>query len=173
MLCSYIPCSFFLEREILKRQQERYQQKCYAPNSILAWNSQVKRYLQFVAECCPDFSPLPCNATQVALYATWLARNLKFSSIKNYLSGLNYSIRQNGFPPNDFSDFVLESTLRGIKRELGDSPKQAIPILPSMLRSSLALGLHTTLVIKRGEQQFFVVFMDYYIKAKLLCLIRS
>ena len=76
----------------------------------------------FVTTFFPDFSPLPCNATQVALYATWLARNLKFSSIKNYLSGLNHFIRQNGFPPIDYSDFVLESTLRGIKRELGNSP---------------------------------------------------
>ena len=95
-----------------------------------------------MAEFCPDFAPLPCNATQVALYATWLAKSMKFSSIKNYLSGLNYFIRQNGFPPIDYSDFVLESTLRGIKRELGDSPKQAIPVLPTMLRSIFSYLTH-------------------------------
>ena len=41
-----------------------------APNSILARNSQVNKYLEFVALFCPDFTPLPCDANQVALYAT-------------------------------------------------------------------------------------------------------
>ena len=78
--------------------------------------------------------PFPCDPIQVALYATWLARTFKYSSITNYLSGLCFFLRQNGFAGIDYSDFILSSTLKGIRQRLGNTPTQAIPLLPSMLR---------------------------------------
>ena len=82
---------------------------------------------------CPDYTPFPCDPLQVALYATWLARIFKYSSITNYLSGLCFFLRQNGFAGIDYSGFILSLTLKGIKRKLGNTPTQAIPLLPSRL----------------------------------------
>ena len=125
----------FVERQQLQWQQIAFQRKAYAPNPILARKSQVKKYLEIVALFCPNYSPIPCDANQAVLYATWLARSFKYSSIMNYLSGLNYYLHQHGCEDLDYSDFVLECTLQGIKRTLGNALRQAIPILPSMLRS--------------------------------------
>ena len=102
----------------------------------------MKKYLEFAAFFSETHAPLPCNADQVALYATWLARTLKYSSILNYLSGLNVFLKQNGALPIDYSSFIVSSTLKGIWRRLGDTPKQAVPMLPSMLRS-IFTGLTT------------------------------
>ena len=107
----------------------------FAPNSVLMHDSQIRKYLEFVALFFPNYAPIPCDALQVALYATWLARTLKYSLITYYLSGLAYFLRQNGVPGIDYSDFVLSSTLKGIKRKLGNAPRQSIPLLPSMLRN--------------------------------------
>ena len=69
----------------------------------------------------------------MALYATWLARSLKYSSVLNYLSGLNNFLRQRGQPAIVYSDYELASTLRGIRRSRGAAPKQAVPLLPGAL----------------------------------------
>lgn len=90
--------------------------------------------MEFIDEFAGHFAPLPCLPDQTALYATWLARTLKYTSIINYLSGLNYFLRQNGSPVIDYKDFIIQTTLKGIKRDKGDMPRQAEPILPSMLR---------------------------------------
>ena len=124
----------FVECEQLQQQQIAFQRKAYAPNSILGRNAQVKKYLEFVVLFCPKYSPIPSDANQAALYATWLASLLRYSSITNYLSDLNYFLRQNGCQGLDYFEFIRENTLRGIKHTLGNALRQAIPILPSMLR---------------------------------------
>lgn len=78
-------------------------------------------------------APLPCSSKWVALYATWLARDLSYSSILNYLSGLNFYLKQNGSPTIAYSDYYVAATLKGIKRAKGDAPKRAPPLLPGML----------------------------------------
>ena len=113
----------------------RFQTNSYAPNSILARNSQVKRYLDTIALFSYDYNPVPCSNYQAVLYATWLVQSLMYSSITNYLSGLNNFLHQNGQKGLDYTYFVLSSLLKGIKRKLGNSPRHAIPVLPSMLIS--------------------------------------
>ena len=114
-------------------EKRAFQKQAYAPNSITTRAVQVRRYLEFVEEFSEDYAPFPCGPSQVALYATWLARTLKYSSVLNYLSGLNNFLRQNGSPAIDYTNFEVASTLKGIKRERGVAPRQALPILPSML----------------------------------------
>ena len=61
---------------------------------------------------------------------TWLARSLKYSSITNYLSALNYLLKSEGAACIDYQDFKVKSVLRGAKRKLGVKTHQAAPILP-------------------------------------------
>ncbi len=118
----------------LKREQRAFQQKFYAPNSITTRDTQIRKYLNFIDEFGGTYAPFPCPSEQVALYATWLARSMKYTSIINYLSGLNYYLRLNNSPSINYKEFVLHSTLTGIRRVKGDAPRQAVPILPAMLR---------------------------------------
>ena len=78
-------------------------------------------------------SPFPCSSERVALYATWLARSLSYRSILNYLSGLNYFLKQNGSAGIAYEDYIVAATLKGIKRGKGDVPRRAPPILPPMM----------------------------------------
>ena len=98
----------------------------------------MRRYLEFVEAFSESHSPLPCDSAQVALYATWLARTLRYSSVLNYLSGLNFFLKQNEAPTIRYTDFIVASTLKGIRRDRGCPPKQATPLLPGMLMNMFA-----------------------------------
>ena len=101
----------------LLREKQGIQQKYYAPNSITTRGVQVRRYLAFIEEFQGHFPTTPCPPAQVALYAVWLARSLKYTSVVNYLSGLNFFLKSEGAQPIDYKDFEVASTLKGIKRE--------------------------------------------------------
>lgn len=94
---------------------------------------QVRKYLEFIRDFSASHSPIPCSSRQVALYATWLARSLRYSSVLNYLSGLNNFLKQHGATPISYVDYEIASTLRGIRRDRATAPKQALPLLPGML----------------------------------------
>ena len=91
MLQLYILLSYpFSEVEELQLEQKQFQSKYYARSSIATRKGQINKYLKFKDDFGGYYSSIPCNALHVALYATWLARTLKYSSIVNYLSALNY-----------------------------------------------------------------------------------
>lgn len=98
----------------------------------------MRRYLEFIEEFGGHFPTTPCSPAQTALYAVWLARTLKYTSVCNYLSGLNFFLKSEGADPIDYKNFEVASTLKGIKRERGCHPKQAAPLLPGMLRQIFA-----------------------------------
>ena len=74
MLQPYIYISL-ADLEVLQKEQRALQALYYAPNSILARRTQVKKYLHF--EVSFLFSPFPCTDEHIALYMTWLARKSK------------------------------------------------------------------------------------------------
>ena len=94
---------------------------------------QIKRYLTFVEEYAENRAPFPCSSQRVALYAAWLAHTLSYRWVINYLSGLNLFLKQQGEPGIVYSDYYVAATLKGIRREKGDAPRRAPPLLPSML----------------------------------------
>ena len=99
---------------------------------------QVRKYLEFVEGFQTDRAPIPCSEEKVALYATWLARTMKYGSIQNYLSGLSDFLKQNGEGAINYGSYVISTTLKGIRRAKGDEPRRAKPILPGMLRRIFA-----------------------------------
>ena len=130
--------TFLLPVAALQREKQAFQKQFYAPNSITTRGVQVRRYLEFIEEFRGHFPTTPCPPAQAALYAVWLARTLKYTSVLNYLSGLNFFLRSEGSEPIDYKNFEMASTLKGIRRELGCHPKQATPLLPNMLRQIFA-----------------------------------
>ena len=117
----------------LRQEQRGYEGKCYSQNSLATRSVQVKRYLAFVELFADNRAPFPCSPGRVALYAAWLARTLTYRSVVNYLSGLNYFLRKSGLKGIQYDDYVVSATLKGIRREKGDAPRRAPPILPYML----------------------------------------
>lgn len=74
---------------------------------------------------------------------SYLARRLCYSSIRNYLSGLNNHLKDLGCAPIDYENHEIKKCLAGIRRLKGSEVKQAAPLLPlELLR--LFLVLHPT-----------------------------
>ena len=109
-------------------------------------STQVKAYLSFCEVFEDEVCPYPCDAEQVCFYMTFLARRLCFSSIRNYLSGLNNHLKDLGCTPIDYGNHYIKKCLGGIKRIKGNEVKQAAPLLPLEL-----LRLFTVLQPSRGH----------------------
>lgn len=91
---------------------------------------QVKSYLTFCELFEDNLSPYPCDAEQVCFYMSFLARRLCYSSIRNYLSGLNNHLKDLGCPPINYEDHGIKKCMAGIRRLKGQEVKQAAPLLP-------------------------------------------
>jgi len=128
----------------LQTEMVGFQRQFYAKNSRTTRSVQIRRYFAFIEEFRGILPPIPCGSDQVSLYATWLARSLGYSSLLNYLSGLNFFLKSEGATPIDYRNFGVSSTLRGIKRERGCAPRQATPLLPRELMKIFGL-LHPSL----------------------------
>lgn len=100
---------------------------------------QIRKYLKFINEFEGLLSPFPCPSHQVALYITWLSRSLKYSSITNYLSALNFFLRAEDSEPINYSSHAVKTVLGGAKRSLGCFVKRAAPLLPADLQKMFNL----------------------------------
>lgn len=63
---------------------------------------------------------------------------MRYASIRSYLSSLNLHLKAAGGPAIDYDNFNIRRSLAGARRSLGDSPRQAAPILPTQLAAMLA-----------------------------------
>ena len=121
--------TFLLPVSALMREKQAFQRQFYVPTpsgheesrSGDTWNS-----LRSLGATSPRH--------ETALCAVWLERTLKYISVLNYLSGLNFVLSSEGLEPIDYKNFEMASTLKGIKPELGWHPKQTVPLLPDMLK---------------------------------------
>lgn len=111
----------------------KFQALYYAPSSQLARKTQVKHYLGFIADFGGILSPIPCDTQQVCIYVAYMARSFKYSSIRQYLSGINNYFKAVGSPLIDYDSYPLKSCLRGVLRSLGGSVREAAPLLPRHL----------------------------------------
>lgn len=73
----------------------------------------------------------------------FLARRLCYSSIRNYLSGLNNHLKDLGCAPIDYSEHGLKKCMAGIRRVKGNEVKQATPLLPIDLLKLFAVMFDT------------------------------
>ena len=79
-------------------------------------------YLRFCNFMC--LTAIPASSNTVCLYAAFLARSLKFKSIKSYLNIIGILHKEFGLP-NPISDYWhIKSLLTGIKWVKGRTIKQ-------------------------------------------------
>ena len=84
------------------------------------------------------YSPVPATSLTLCRYATFLARSLKFNSIKQYLNIVRLLHLEWGLPNPLKDNFSVNNTLKGIRRHLGDHVTRKRPIIPGVLKSILS-----------------------------------
>ena len=70
----------------------------------------------------------PASEDVLVTFIVYLAKTIKHSSIKNYLSAVRHLHIRNGFELNFKTFFRLQLVLKGIKRSQGDRTKIRLPI---------------------------------------------
>ena len=118
----------------LKVECGAYEEAHYADSTKTTRSIQVKSYLEFCAIFKKQLTPYPCSVRQTCLYISFLARRLSYASIRQYLSALNNHLKDLDLEPINYGSHRLKKCLSGIRRSLGDTPKQAAPLLPKQLR---------------------------------------
>jgi hypothetical protein len=93
--------------------------------------SQLRQWLYF----CSYFrvGVLPATALNLCLFMELMSNSSGYPHCKNVLSGIKFLHGATGhkFPEQDF---LLETTMQGLKRKLAGTPKQVLPIDPVVLR---------------------------------------
>lgn len=84
------------------------------------------------------YAPVPATSATICRYVAYLARTMKYNSVKQYLNIIRLLHEEFGLPSPLKCNFSLTCTLRGIKRHLGNSVTRKKPITPEMLRQILA-----------------------------------
>ena len=80
-----------------------------------------------------NLPPVPASSSTICLYAAFLARSLKFSSIPQYLGIIGLLHKEFGLANPLTGNWHLSSLITGIKRVLGHERLQKLPVTPSLL----------------------------------------
>ncbi|KAI8486059.1 hypothetical protein Bbelb_361590 [Branchiostoma belcheri] len=145
---------------------QRFRSGVYAESTESTYRSQRRAYLRFCIY--HKYVPVPATSKNICRYAVFLARTLKFSSIVGYLNIIRIFHQEAGYE-NPFQDnWLLQTTLRGIRRHHGDSSQQKLLITPSILRA-----IHNKLDFSRAYHVVFwaacvVAFFSFFRKSNVL-----
>lgn len=83
------------------------------------------------------YSPVPASSLTLCRYASFLARRMRFNSVKQYLNVIRLLHCAWNLPNPLQNNFQLDHTLRGIRRHLGDLVVRKKPVTPDMLKQIL------------------------------------
>lgn len=107
-----------------------------ADSSWKTRRSQWKHYYRF----CEDLSvsPMPCSIQLCCMYIAYMSRTFKYVSIINYLSAVRGLHKWFGYTPPPTDSYMINATLAGARRLLGDTQFSSDPLLPAQLKKILA-----------------------------------
>ena len=108
-----------------------YRSQCWSVNTNRTYRTHRKLYLLFCHKA--GLQPVPASTNQLCLYAAFLARRLKYNSLKQYMNIIRILHLEWGLPNPMTDNFILSSTLRGIRRHMGDSTQRKAPMTPTLL----------------------------------------
>ena len=107
----------------------------YAESTKRTYRTQRDSFLAFcnITGSCP----VPASVETVCRYAALLARSLKFSSVRQYLNIIRLLHLEVG-EINPLHCYLVQSMLKGLRRQLGDRVIRKLPISPSLLLNILS-----------------------------------
>lgn len=113
-----------------------YTSLAYSRNTKRAYKTHRDSYLSFCKFM--GYTAVPAASLTLCRYATFLARSLKFNSVKQYLNIVRLLHLEWGLPNPLKDNFCVNNALKGIRRHLGDSVTQKRPITPDVLKLILS-----------------------------------
>jgi len=117
--------------EELKQELAHYRSSTFADNTVRTYRSHLNSYFDFCCKMC--IPPVPVTERQVALYAAYLARRLKPSSVRQYLNIIRILHLESGLDHPFKESWLVKTTLKGIEREKGCEVHRKSPVTPEML----------------------------------------
>ena len=115
----------------LDRKVSFYKELCFSLNTKKAYTVHRKTYIAFCNSI--GANPVPATTQLLCRYAAFLARKLKYTSIKQYFNIIRLLHSEWGLPNPCQDNFHLKATLQGIRRHLGDTVIRKCPITPDLL----------------------------------------
>lgn len=115
-----------LDHEVLK-----YSKAAFAPATQKAYATHRRAYLSFCKIL--GIQPIPATTSTLCRYVAYLARRLRFNSIKQYINIIRLFHLEWGFKNPLQDNFKLSMVLRGVRRERAVPPARKLPITPYLL----------------------------------------
>lgn len=112
----------------MKADVDHYVALSIASSTKKTYSSGEKQYQNFHSLYRPSTSIFPANENTLILFAAYLAKSIKASSIKSYLAAVRHLHIRKGFELDLKKCLRLQLVLRGIKRSQGDVTKVRLPI---------------------------------------------
>jgi hypothetical protein len=141
----------------LQQEVNFYQSICWAGNTKRSYASHRRAYLTFCRQA--HLTPIPASTRTLCLYAAYLARRLKYTSIKQYLNIIWILHLEWNLPNPLLDNFHLQSVLHGIRRHLGDRVLRKEPITPQLL---LLLLSHLDITTPCGANVWAVALLMFF-----------
>ena len=107
----------------------------FAPTILLSTKSIYRTHQVFYLKFCNfmGLTAIPASSQTVGLYAVFLARSLKFNSIKSYLNIIGVLHKEFGLPNPISDNWHFKSLLIDIKQVKGSTIKQTLPTTVDIL----------------------------------------
>ena len=109
----------------------QYRQHSFAQNTKSTYRTHRRTYLEFCRKLNVPIAPL--NTDLLCMYAAYLARFLKPTSVCQYLNFVGLLHKEFSLPNPLLDNWVLSTVLGGIKRLHGSPPRPKLPVTTDML----------------------------------------
>ena len=108
------------------------QSQAIADSTRRSYQAGIRRYFNFCAS--RGWPSFPATETTLRFFAAYLADQVSFKTIKLYMAGIRFAHTENSLPDPFLAAPLLHLLLRGIKRTLGLTSRQRLPITMTLLR---------------------------------------
>ena len=108
-----------------------YKSMTFAESTKRTYKSQLTAYLSFCHAM--GYRAVPASSATLHRYAALLARSLKFTSIKQYISVIRFLHLEWGLPDPLKENYSLTALMKGIQRSLSSPIRRKAPITPPLL----------------------------------------
>ena len=108
------------------------QSQAIADSTRRSYQAGIRRYSNFSAS--RSWPSIPATETTIHFFAAYLAGQVSFKTVKLYMAGIRFAHTENSLPDPFLAAPLLHLLLRGIKRTLGLTSRQRLPITMTLLR---------------------------------------
>ncbi len=163
------PVDSLTVRRPLEDAARAYVRASKSENTLRTYRSDLH---DFEAWCTDQVvAPLPATPQTVSLYISALAElNVKPSTIQRRLSAISQAHQLAGHTPSPTGDWLVRTTMQGIRRTLGTAPSQKTPVVTAELRRLLVTCPDDTLAGLRDRALLIVGFAGGSRRSELVAL---